>query len=1214
MFSRRSLLFFISISSLSVLNACSRINQPSEGKIQSIKRKVMSTRTNSTFGPLVKNAELEGGGFILSAIDKNLEERTLYQAIVQASDWAEYKKDPVQYAEIFKTKFRESGLRVVKSWPDYGLFIFEGSLVRGQFDPKIEQLDLPLSTLVEFQHSEKISLKTKSLATGIAGDSENLNSDWNYFAGTGLTRFFENAKSEIGITPSGKSIKIGIVDTGISYAHPAFLDPQTGKNRIKKIFDTTLEGAAAFSETQKTAITLLDPKLKKYSLNSTTFEWITPFAFLGPTQQSRDLNIDIIASPELENLLQSRGSELRMGWLDEARFQSLEAFNDLNRNGKLDDRFLVLVFGTDAKTAITFIDFKGLNDFNNQKGLTDFNESGATRKLGFEKIGISLDDMSSGTNFGERMFSLSLVGMDPSAHGTHVTSIAAGGSFIRGTSIDQTPLRGLASRAEIYIARSIKSNGSVWGSFDGIIKLANEGVDWINLSFAGLSTFKDNTSAGVLPELLSRLTREKNIRFVVAAGNEGPGLQSLSSMAEGPEVISVAGLFHPRLLKNFNEPSISKNLPDLWQALSFSSRGPSLDYSFHPVIGAPGMLLAAAPLASIGLQRSAFISLQGTSMAAPFATGLLALLDETLRSLRKDSISDKGTLISAMNEGAQVFRDGRSNWHEVGHGLFRVDKSFELLKSVVQLEKQADSKKNDSIVRKVFALEFPKETPLRALVKTSLYMKLSVGEKKCQDLWLSRSPRPGLIDDLRDQVSEEIATTLETLKIEVENYGYENSFIELNGIDGANPKFWKILGNGVDELDWEDGAFRPRPENRLQICVDAARKPQNLSGMHGFLLKFYRLDSESGQPYPLPIGEFPISVEFDTELDASQQKNEIQFEVPHPLGVQQSFNVSENTLYSEIRVRSQGAGAPCSTLEALLLAPANDRQRQSLLEENIDTLSNCGPRSQVQFQSTKPTPGRWALGLRSRRNAGDSTRVFAQHLYYRGVVQVLTPNNQLNAQLKKQSFRWTLKPQDSPLVDEAVGASWSITGWENTRILKSIGNSNKTPMPVDSPANSYVCFSPKSETTALKFQASRSTTSEISSFYLEILECPMGILNPDDPSCSALDSAPSISGHSSLSTNTTWGQNYCARVVSLNNVDVTLTAQSKIMSSSSSCEVTSNPSAVANERAALSIDCPVHLDNEKSGSEIGSTAIGRVEIFLKNGRRILFNEEQRIAR
>ncbi|MGD9030737.1 MAG: S8 family serine peptidase, partial [Anaerolineae bacterium] len=154
----------------------------------------------------------------------------------------------------------------------------------------------------------------------------------------------------------------------------------------------------------------------------------------------------------------------------------------------------------------------------------------------------------------------------------------------------------------------------------GVRVLNNEGYgydSWIHAGFQWLlapgddpsmapdvvncSWGSDNAHLTVFQDDL-RALRAAGILPVVASGNGGPRSGSVGSPASLPEAFAVGAL------DQYNEVA------------SFSGRGPSPWGEIRPHVAAPGVLVRSST------PGGAYASLQGTSMAAPHVSGVVAML------------------------------------------------------------------------------------------------------------------------------------------------------------------------------------------------------------------------------------------------------------------------------------------------------------------------------------------------------------------------------------------------------------------------------------------------------------------------------------------------------------------------------------------------------------------------------------------------------------
>ncbi|MFI6182919.1 S8 family peptidase [Nonomuraea sp. NPDC051191] len=195
---------------------------------------------------------------------------------------------------------------------------------------------------------------------------------------------------------------------------------------------------------------------------------------------------------------------------------------------------------------------------------------------------------------------------DHHGHGTHVAA-TVGGS---GAGSDGTR-KGVAPGARLVIGKVLGDSGS--GDTSDIIA----GMEWaateekakiVSMSLGGNPT--DGTDP--LSQSVNDLSASTGTLFVVAAGNDGPGKETIGAPGAAASALTVAATDKSDRLA------------------SFSSRGPrAVDGALKPDIAAPGVGIVAARAAGTSLGSPAdalYTSLNGTSMATPHVAGAAALL------------------------------------------------------------------------------------------------------------------------------------------------------------------------------------------------------------------------------------------------------------------------------------------------------------------------------------------------------------------------------------------------------------------------------------------------------------------------------------------------------------------------------------------------------------------------------------------------------------
>ncbi len=255
---------------------------------------------------------------------------------------------------------------------------------------------------------------------------------------------------------------------------------------------------------------------------------------------------------------------------------------------------------------------------------------------------------------------------DDNGHGTHVASIAAGDGTP--VSIDDFARRfkGVARNALLYAAKVLDANGQ--GPSDdvaaGIDWCANQqGVKVINLSLGSSGSCDGNDLISQTVD--AAVTRGKVV--VVAAGNGGAAPKTIGCPAAARQAITVGAA------AEWSTASEPLGESDGIYLAPFSSRGPTADARIKPDIVAPGVSIVAAypdPSGSglFGCTNDCYAALSGTSMAAPFTAGTVALMLEANAALSPADVAatlaatarDRGPL----GAGGAALKD--NNW---GHGL-----------------------------------------------------------------------------------------------------------------------------------------------------------------------------------------------------------------------------------------------------------------------------------------------------------------------------------------------------------------------------------------------------------------------------------------------------------------------------------------------------------------------------------------------------------------
>ena len=226
-----------------------------------------------------------------------------------------------------------------------------------------------------------------------------------------------------------------------------------------------------------------------------------------------------------------------------------------------------------------------------------------------------------------------------SGHGTHVAGIAAGD--------------GTASGAK-YVGVAPGANLIGLGAGEALFVLwALAGFDWILDHHAEYNIQVVNNSWGTTGDfdplapinVATKKLYDRGITVVFAAGNEGPGENTLNPYSAAPWVISVAAA-----CKTVTpDPTNGAGQCAGGILADFSSRGRRGDAMYHPDITAPGVNIVStrsifgvvvggtavpADLLDCAIAQDHlpyYMCIGGTSMAAPHVTGTIALMEEASR-------------------------------------------------------------------------------------------------------------------------------------------------------------------------------------------------------------------------------------------------------------------------------------------------------------------------------------------------------------------------------------------------------------------------------------------------------------------------------------------------------------------------------------------------------------------------------------------------------
>ncbi|MFE0651201.1 S8 family serine peptidase [Streptomyces sp. NPDC059534] len=192
---------------------------------------------------------------------------------------------------------------------------------------------------------------------------------------------------------------------------------------------------------------------------------------------------------------------------------------------------------------------------------------------------------------------------DHQGHGTHTISTVGGSGAASGGR-----KKGVAPGAQLLNGKVLNDSGSGAASWiiAGMEWAVAQGADVVSMSLGSTVPTDCTDPMSVAAE---ELARNKGTLFVIAAGNSGPTLNTVSSPGCAPSVLTVG----------------ATDRDD--STAYFSSRGPTtVHHTLKPEIAAPGVGISAAAAGGRGVY--AYQSMSGTSMATPHVAGAAAIVKQ----------------------------------------------------------------------------------------------------------------------------------------------------------------------------------------------------------------------------------------------------------------------------------------------------------------------------------------------------------------------------------------------------------------------------------------------------------------------------------------------------------------------------------------------------------------------------------------------------------
>lgn len=160
------------------------------------------------------------------------------------------------------------------------------------------------------------------------------------------------------------------------------------------------------------------------------------------------------------------------------------------------------------------------------------------------------------------------------------------------------------------------------------------------------------SGADILRSAANNMVDKYNIPMIVAAGNEGPGPETISSPGDGKSVLSVGAIDDGKVIAYF------------------SSRGPATDGNKKPDVVAPGVYIHL-----YGIDGS-LETVSGTSFSTPTTAGVMACVVQENKQYKASQV------INAFKSGVQDLGSPGYDY-DYGYGLVDGEKTLNALKNQV---------------------------------------------------------------------------------------------------------------------------------------------------------------------------------------------------------------------------------------------------------------------------------------------------------------------------------------------------------------------------------------------------------------------------------------------------------------------------------------------------------------------------------------------------
>jgi hypothetical protein len=457
-------------------------------------------------------------------------------------------------------------------------------------------------------------------------------------------------------TWDGRGVTIGIVDTGVSFDHASLTTTSTGEAKIVN----WVTGTDPVDDGDPTWLNMVNEVTVAGGSFTSGGNTYTGVGADG-TYRFAVFNEASLGAASEYGIGCSGGG----------------AGSDLNRNRVCNETFGVLWRAADNNV---WVDTNADKSFAGENAMTDFAVNRDQGWFGTDNPATPIAERVPFVVQTDGQLKYVNIGIVSGAHGSHVAGIASGNRLFGGAMSGAAPgARIVSSRACLFVAGC-----TAHALTEGMIFVAKQSdVDVINMSIGGLPSL--NAGQNARCTIYTRLIEQTNAQMFISAGNSGAGQNTVGDPSVCTDVMSVGSyITKESWQKNYgSDSSFVDNLHP------FSSRGPREDGGFKPSFVAPGSAVSSTPLWQPGGPVAGTYALppgysmfNGTSMAAPEATGAAALLVSAAKQTNVQKQPDQ--LRQALVSSARLLDAGRIGVYEQGNGLINVGAAWNLLRTNIR--------------------------------------------------------------------------------------------------------------------------------------------------------------------------------------------------------------------------------------------------------------------------------------------------------------------------------------------------------------------------------------------------------------------------------------------------------------------------------------------------------------------------------------------------